>query len=69
MLDLKILVSNLFLPLGSLVYHVLHKPLRLGLAPHKSKPIPEKLKIKNWMRGYITYILPLIVLLSLDLAL
>ena len=70
-LDLEdFLVSNLFLPLGSLVY-LLFCTSRYGWGWKNyitEANTGKGLKIKNWMRGYITYILPLIVLLSLDLA-
>ena len=58
------LVSNLFLPLGSLVY-LLFCTSRYGWGwkNYTTEANTGKgLKIKNWMRGYITYILPLIVL-------
>ena len=58
------LVSNLFLPLGSLVY-LLFCTSRYGWG-WKNFTIEANtgkgLKIQNWMRGYISYILPLIVL-------
>ena len=64
-LDLEdFLVSNLFLPLGSLVY-LLFCTSRYGWGwkNYTTEANTGKgLKIKNWMRGYITYILPLIVL-------
>ena len=64
-LDLEdFLVSNLFLPLGSLV-HLLFCTSRYGWGwkNYTTEANTGKgLKIKNWMRGYITYILPLIVL-------
>ena len=58
------LVSNLFLPLGSLVY-LLFCTSRYGwgLKNFTTEANTGKgLKIQNWMRGYISYILPLIVL-------
>ncbi len=58
------LVSNLFLPLGSLVY-LLFCTSRYGWGWKNfttEANTGKGLKIKNWMRGYITYILPLIVL-------
>lgn len=70
-LDLEdFLVSNLFLPLGSLVYLLFcTSHYGWGWKNYTTEANTGKgLKIKNWMRGYITYILPLIVLLSLDLA-
>ena len=64
-LDLEdFLVSNLFLPLGSLVY-LLFCTSRYGWGWKNyitEANTGKGLKIKNWMRGYITYILPLIVL-------
>ena len=64
-LDLEdFLVSNLFLPLGSLVY-LLFCTSRYGWGWENyitEANTGKGLKIKNWMRGYITYILPLIVL-------
>lgn len=58
------LVSNLFLPLGSLVY------LLFCVSKHgwgwenykKEANAGEGIKVKDWMRFYLTYILPLIVL-------
>ena len=66
MLDLEdFLVSNLFLPLGSLVY-LLFCTSRYGWGwkkLHNRSQYRKRIeKFKNWMRGYITYILPLIVL-------
>ena len=58
------LVSNLFLPLGSLVY-LLFCTSRYGWGWKnftKEANTGKGLKIQNWMRGYISYILPLIVL-------
>ena len=58
------LVSNLFLPLGSLVY-LLFCTSRYGWGWKNfttEANTGKGLKMKNWMRGYITYILPLIVL-------
>lgn len=58
------LVSNLFLPLGSLVY-LLFCTSRYGWGwKHFTTEANtgKGLKIQNWMRGYISYILPLIVL-------
>ena len=58
------LVSNLFLPLGSLVY-LLFCTSRYGLGWKNfttEANTGKGLKIQNWMRGYISYILPLIVL-------
>ena len=58
------LVSNLFLPLGSLVY-LLFCTRRYGWGWKNfttEANTGKGLKMQNWMRGYITYILPLIVL-------
>ena len=58
------LVSNLFLPLGSLVY-LLFCTSRYGWGWKNfttEANTVKGLKIQNWMRGYISYILPLIVL-------
>ena len=58
------LVSNLFLPLGSLVY-LLFCVTRYGWGWDNYKKevnTGEGLKIHDWMRGYLTYGLPVIVL-------
>lgn len=58
------LVSNLFLPLGSLVY-LLFCTSRYGWGWKNfttEANTGKGLKMQNWMRRYITYILPLIVL-------
>ena len=58
------LVSNLFLPLGSLVY-LLFCTSKYGWGWKNfitEANTGKGLKMQNWMRGYITYILPLIVL-------
>ena len=58
------LVSNLFLPLGSLVY-LLFCVTRYGWGWDNYKKevnTGEGLKMKDWMRGYLTYVLPVIVL-------
>lgn len=57
------LVSNLFLPLGSLVY-LLFCVTRYGWGWQNYKievNTGEGLKVQDWMRGYLTYVLPLIV--------
>lgn len=58
------LVSNIFLPLGSLVY-LLFCVTRYGWGwknyMHEANQ-GKGIKVKPWMRGYFTYILPLIVL-------
>ena len=64
-LDLEdFLVSNLFLPLGSLVY-LLFCVTRYGWGWNNYKKevnTGDGLKVHDWMRGYLTYGLPLIVL-------
>ena len=58
------LVSNLFLPLGSLVY-LLFCVTRYGWGWDNYKKevnTGEGLKMHDWMRGYLTYVLPVIVL-------
>ena len=58
------LVSNLFLPLGSLVY-LLFCVSRYGWGWDNYKKevnTGEGMKIHDWMRGYLTYGLPVIVL-------
>ncbi len=63
-LDLEdFLVSNLFLPLGSLVY-LLFCVTRYGWGWDNYKKevnTGDGLKVHDWMRGYLTYGLPLIV--------
>ena len=57
------LVSNLFLPLGSLVY-LLFCVTRYGWGWQNYKKevnTGKGLKVHDWMRGYLTYVLPLIV--------
>ena len=57
------LVSNLFLPLGSLVY-LLFCVTRYGWDWQNYKKevnTGKGLKVQDWMRGYLTYVLPLIV--------
>lgn len=64
-LDLEdFIVSNILLPLGSLVY-LLFCVSRYGWGWDNfaaEANAGKGLKIKSWMRGYITYVLPLIVL-------
>ena len=58
------LVSNLFLPLGSLVY-LLFCVTRYGWGWDNYKKevnTGKGLKMQDWMRGYLTYVLPVIVL-------
>ena len=57
------LVSNLFLPLGRLVY-LLFCVTRYGWGWQNYKKevnTGKGLKVQDWMRGYLTYVLPLIV--------
>ena len=57
------LVSNLFLPLGSLVY-LLFCVTKYGWGWDNYKKevnTGDGLKVQDWMRGYLTYVLPLIV--------
>lgn len=64
-LDLEdFLVSNLFLPLGSLVYLLFCVSKRgWGWENYlKEANTGKGMKMQNWMRVYLTYILPLIVL-------
>ena len=58
------LVSNIWLPLGSLIY-LLFCTSKFGWGWKNYKEEANKgkgIKIHNWMRVYLTYILPLIVL-------
>ena len=63
-LDLEdYIVSNILLPLGSLVVVLFcnHK-FGWGFKKFQSEANEGKgLKVKNWMRGYMTYVLPVIV--------
>ena len=64
-LDLEdFLVSNILLPLGSLVYLLFCVSKRgWGWENFTEEANTGKgMKIRKWMRGYITYILPLIIL-------
>ena len=65
-LDLEdFLVSNIWLPLGSLIY-VLFCTSRCGWGWknfQKEANTGKGLKIQNWMRGYMTFVLPVIVIL------
>ena len=58
------LVSNLFLPLGSLVYLLFCVSKHgWGWENYKQEAnAGQGIKVKDWMRFYLTYILPLIVL-------
>ncbi len=64
-LDLEdFLVSNIWLPLGSLIYLLFcTSKFGWGWKNYKEEANTGKgIKIHNWMRVYLTYILPLIVL-------
>lgn len=71
-LDLEdFLVSNLFLPLGSLIY-VVFATSRYGWGWEKLTAEANQgkgLKIARWMRPYMTYVLPIIVLIVFVLSL
>lgn len=71
-LDLEdFLVSNLFLPLGSLIY-VIFATSRYGWGWDKLVAEANQgkgLKLAGWMRLYMTYILPVIVLIVFLLSL
>ena len=57
-------VSNVLLPLGSLVF-VLFCTCRYGFGWNKFTEEANEgkgLKIPNWTRGYMTYVLPLIII-------
>lgn len=58
------LVSNIFLPLGSLIYLLFCVSKKgWGWKNYMAEANMGKgLKVKNWMRFYLTYILPVIVL-------
>ncbi len=59
------LVSNIILPLGSLLY-VIFCTSRYGWGFKKFQAEANQgkgLKVQNWMRGYLTYVLPVIILL------
>jgi NSS family neurotransmitter:Na+ symporter len=64
-LDLEdFIVSNVLLPLGSLIF-VLFCTLKKGgwgWNNFKEEANTGKgLKVKDWMRGYLTYILPIVI--------
>ncbi len=57
-------VSNIILPLGSLIF-VLFCTTRYGWGWKKfteEANTGKGLKVQNWMRGYVTYVLPVIIL-------
>lgn len=65
------LVSNILLPLGSLIF-VIFCVSRYGWGWDKFMKEANEgkgIKVASWMRGYITYILPLIVLVILIMGL
>ena len=65
------LVSNILLPVGSLLF-VLFCTCRYGWGWKNfvaEANIGEGAKVKNWMRLYMTYVLPLIVLAILVIGL
>lgn len=58
------LVSNLLLPLGSLTYVIFctNKKIGWGFESFKNEAnAGEGLKVKNWMYGYMKYVLPVIM--------
>jgi len=58
------LVSNLLLPLGSLTYVIFctNKKIGWGFENFKNEAnAGEGLKVKNWMYGYMKYVLPVIM--------
>ena len=71
-LDLEdFLVSNLFLPLGSLIY-VVFATSRYGWGWDKLVAEANQgkgLKVANWMKLYMTYVLPVVVLIVFLLSL
>ena len=61
------LVSNIFLPLGSLVF-ILFCVSKKGWGWdnfEKEANEGKGLKVKRWMRGYMTYVLPVIIVVLL----
>ena len=64
-LDLEdFLVSNILLPLGSLIF-VIFAVSKRGWGWKKfmeEANAGRGWKVKNWMRGYITYVLPIIII-------
>ena len=64
------IVSNILLPVGSLVFVLFCTNKRYGWGFKNFKEAANEgkgIKIKNWMRGYMTYVLPLMVLVILVL--
>ena len=65
------IVSNLLLPLGSLIF-VIYCTWRFGSGWDNFKAEADTgagLKVANWMRGYMTFVLPVIVLVILIMGL
>ena len=65
------IVSNLLLPLGSLIF-VIYCTWRFGWGWDNFKAEADTgagLKVANWMRGYMTFVLPVIVLVILIMGL
>lgn len=61
------IVSNLLLPIGSLIY-VIFCTRRYGWGWDKfvaEANLGKGLKVQKWMRGYITYVLPILILIVL----
>ena len=57
-------VSNVILPLGALIF-VIFCVTRYGIGWDKfveEANTGKGLKVKKWMRGYLTYVLPVIIL-------
>ena len=64
-LDLEdFIVSNLLLPLGSLIYLVFSTwNFGWGFEKYQKEANEgEGLKVPNWIRGYVKYVLPLMIL-------
>lgn len=58
------IVSNLLLPIGSLIFVIFCTNKRYGWGFKNFKDAANEgkgLKIANWMRGYMTYVLPVVV--------
>ena len=59
------IVSNLLLPIGSLIF-VAYCVTKFGWGFknfQKEANTGKGLKVKNWMRGYMTYVLPVVIIL------
>lgn len=64
------IVSNILLPVGSLLFVLFCTNKRYGWGFKNFKEAANEgkgLKVANWMRGYMTYVLPVIVLVILVL--